>query len=142
MNNKHLIKATAVLILSAVDSAAFAQQTATFTNPVTCTTGACRAGHLATRIRSGVYCSAYGTYRVTISFNGETKTATASCAGDATYCSGQSMVSVGGRQFALEIYADAERRGGTTTLPIEDLPGSGHGTNVSYDECENVAEGY
>lgn len=143
MNTMHLIKATAVLIFAAVDGSAYAQQTATFTNPVTCTTGACRSGHLATRTRSGVDCTAYGTFTVTIGFNGDSQTAEATCSGSA-YCSGQSVVVVGGQPFAVFVDAEAEQNSGSTTLPPTNPTGGPitiPGETITYSECTKTAVG-
>lgn len=94
-----------------VASSAVLAQDAVFSNLVTCTKGRCRAGYSVTAsfgsTQSGAGCSAYGTHKVTIGFNGETQTVTAVCSGG-TSCVGDAYVNIGGRDFGVFVNADAQ----------------------------------
>lgn len=130
------------MAFSVASSAVLAQEAAVFSNLVTCTTGACRAGYLATRTRSGVNCSAYGTHAVTISFNGDVQRVTAACSGG-TYCTSVVTATVGGQAFYVDVDAEAQGDSGSTTIPTGPCTGNcgGTGTTVSYTECIKTAVG-
>jgi hypothetical protein len=142
MRTNHKIQLVLTMAVSLASSAVLAQEAAIFSNPVTCTTGACRAGYLATRTRSGVTCSAYGTHAVTISNNGETQRITAACSGG-EFCFGQVIATVGGQEFYVDVDAEASGMSGNTTVPTRPCNGDcgGTGTTVSYNECMKTSVG-
>ncbi len=97
------------MAFSVASSAALAQD-AVFSDLVTCTKGKCASGYSVTARTSSDSegeCHAYGLHKVTISYNGETQTITATCSGSSS-CFASVEAAVGGQQFYVDVDAQSD----------------------------------